>query len=216
VRSRIDRETREGHPWPVVTPGLDTLLSALYVETGDHVIPSRRRGRGQPERLSDGELACLAVAHELPGARSEHYWLRICYGRLGHLFPYLPHQPGCHKRPKAAPTVGLRSLSLGRATRPRRHLGTWSLVSSSGPVMTTAPPEPVFTYRQERTRCQPRNGWLTHRANRPPETIWPRGFTYAEFWHTRSTIPRSQHISIQLHVNRRCCSSLGRRWPSPS
>src|SRR6266487_1785849 len=34
-----------------------------------------------------------------------------------------------------------RSLSLGRATRPRRHLGTWSLVSSSGPAMTTAPQE---------------------------------------------------------------------------
>src|SRR6266851_1949784 len=41
-----------------------------------------------------------------------------------------------------------RSLSLGRATRPRRHLGTWSLVSSNGPAMTTAPQEPVFTCRQ--------------------------------------------------------------------
>ena len=26
----------------------------------------------------------------------------MCYGRLGHLFPYLPHQPGYHKRLKAA------------------------------------------------------------------------------------------------------------------
>ena len=32
------------------------------------------------------------------------------YGRPGHRSAYLPHQPGCHKRPKAAPTVGLRSL----------------------------------------------------------------------------------------------------------
>ena len=31
-----------------------------------------------------------------------------------------------------------RSLSLGRATRARRRLGTWSLVSSSGPAMTTS------------------------------------------------------------------------------
>ena len=38
----------------------------------------------------------------LLGARSEHHWLRMCYARLGHLFPYLLKQPGCHKRLKAA------------------------------------------------------------------------------------------------------------------
>lgn len=42
-----------------------------------------------------------------------------------------------------------RSLSLGRATRPPRRLGTWSLVSSSGPAMTTSPQEPVFTFRRQ-------------------------------------------------------------------
>ena len=26
----------------------------------------------------------------------------MCYARLGHLFPYLPKQPGYHKRLKAA------------------------------------------------------------------------------------------------------------------
>ena len=33
-----------------------------------------------------------------------HYqhWLRTCYGRLGHLFPTCPPQPGYHKRVKAA------------------------------------------------------------------------------------------------------------------
>jgi hypothetical protein len=45
---------------------------------------------------------CLAVAQVLLGARSEHHRLRMCRGRLGHLFPYLPHQPGYHKRLKAA------------------------------------------------------------------------------------------------------------------
>ena len=58
--------------------------------------------RAWPKRLSDAELACLAVAQVLLGARSEHHWLRLCYGRLGHLFPYLPKQPGYHKRLKAA------------------------------------------------------------------------------------------------------------------
>jgi hypothetical protein len=85
-----------------VTTDLDTLLTALYVEIGDHVIPSGQRRPGQPKRLSDAELVRLAVAQVLLGARSEHHWLRMCYGRLGHLFPYLPHQPGYHKRLKAA------------------------------------------------------------------------------------------------------------------
>ena len=85
-----------------MTTDLDTLLTALYVEIDDHVIASGRRGRGQPKKLSDAELVCLAVAQVLLGARSEHHWLRMCYTRLGHLFPYLPHQPGYHKRLKAA------------------------------------------------------------------------------------------------------------------
>ena len=85
-----------------MTADLDTLLTALYVLIDDHVIGSARRRPGRPKKLSDAELACLAVAQVLLGARSEHHWLRLCYGRLGHLFPYLPKQPGYHKRLKAA------------------------------------------------------------------------------------------------------------------
>ena len=84
-----------------VTTDLDTLLTALYVLIDDHVIPAHRRRPGRPKQLSDAELVCRAVAQVLLGARSEHHWLRICYGRLGHLFPYLPKQPGYHKRVKA-------------------------------------------------------------------------------------------------------------------
>jgi hypothetical protein len=85
-----------------VTTDLDTLLTALYVLVDDHVIKPGPRRPGHPKRLSDAELVCLAVAQVLLGARSEHHWLRMCYGRLGHLFPYLPKQPGYHKRIKAA------------------------------------------------------------------------------------------------------------------
>jgi hypothetical protein len=85
-----------------VTADLDTLLTALYVLIDDHVVPPSRRRPGRPKQLSDAELVCLAVAQVLLGARSEHHWLRMCYGRLGHLFPYLPKQPGYHKRVKAA------------------------------------------------------------------------------------------------------------------
>jgi len=77
-------------------------LIALYVLIDDHVIPEHRRGPGRPKRLTDAELVCLAVAQVLLGARSEHHWVRMCYCRLGHLFPYLPKQPGYHKRVKAA------------------------------------------------------------------------------------------------------------------
>ena len=85
-----------------MTKDLDTLLIALYVLVDDHVIPAGQRRAGRPRKLTDSELVCLAVAQVLLGARSEHHWLRMCYGRLGHLFPYLPRQPGYHKRVKAA------------------------------------------------------------------------------------------------------------------
>jgi len=64
-----------------VTNNLDTLLTALYVEIDDHVVPARR-GRG-----SDAELVCLAVAQVLLGIDGEHRWIRFAYCRLGHLFP---------------------------------------------------------------------------------------------------------------------------------
>lgn len=98
-----------------MTTELDTLLVELYVLIDDHVIPPERRRPGRPKKLSDAELVCLAVAQVLLGARSEHHWLRMCYARLGHLFPYLPKQPGYHKRLKAAtPLICQAMMSLAR------------------------------------------------------------------------------------------------------
>lgn len=98
-----------------MTTELDTLLTELYVLIDDHVIPPERGRAGRPKKLSDAELVCLAVAQVLLGARSEHHWLRMCYARLGHLFPYLPKQPGYHKRLKAAaPLICRAMLSLAR------------------------------------------------------------------------------------------------------
>ena len=98
-----------------MTPELDTLLIALYVEIDDHMIGSGLRRPGQPKKLSDAELVCLAVAQVLLGACSEHHWLRLCYGRLGHLFPYLPEQPGYHRRlTKAAPLLAAAIDHLAR------------------------------------------------------------------------------------------------------
>jgi hypothetical protein len=51
-----------------VIADLDTLLTALYVELTDRIIPSHRPGRrgpGKPPEVTDAELACLAVAQVL-------------------------------------------------------------------------------------------------------------------------------------------------------
>ena len=82
---------------------LDDLVIALYVTIDERLGPDPRRGRpGRKPRLSDSELVCLAVAQVLLGCHGEHRWIRFCYCRLGHLFPYLPNQPGYNKRLRQA------------------------------------------------------------------------------------------------------------------
>jgi len=60
------------------------------------------RRPGHPVRLSQSELVCLAVAQALLGFHSEHRWIRYAICHLRGCFPYLPHQPGCNKRLRAA------------------------------------------------------------------------------------------------------------------
>jgi hypothetical protein len=92
---------------------LDDLVIALYVTIDELLGPNCRAGHpGRKPRLSDAELVCLAVAQVLLGCHSEHRWLRFCYSRLGHLFPYLPNQPGYNKRLRQA--RWLLSLVLGQ------------------------------------------------------------------------------------------------------
>jgi hypothetical protein len=99
-----------------VTKDLDTLLIALYVKIDDD-LAGIRRPAGRPPRLTDAELICLAVAQALLGCHSEARWLRVCYGRLGHLFRYLPKQPGYNKRLRAAlPLVRRIIRELARDT----------------------------------------------------------------------------------------------------
>ena len=85
---------------------LDTLLTALYVELTDRIIPSRglaRRGPGKPPDVTDAELVCLAVAQVLLRYDDERHWLRAAARQVGHLFPRLlgtkrVQQPGQGRR----------------------------------------------------------------------------------------------------------------------
>ncbi len=87
--------TRPGFWGPPVIAGLDTLLTALYVELTDRIIPGRGLARcgpgGRPEVTGAG-LACTAVAQALPRFDDERRWLRIAPRLIGHLFPRLLRQ----------------------------------------------------------------------------------------------------------------------------
>ena len=83
---------------------LDDLLTALFVLVDD-LLPSRRRV-GRPARISASELITLAVAQVLLDCHSERRFLRLARKQLGHLFPYIPLQPGYNKRLRAlAPQI---------------------------------------------------------------------------------------------------------------
>jgi hypothetical protein len=93
----------EGVQDQCVTKELNTLLTALYVLIDDHVV-SPRTGRGREPVLSDSELITLAVAQALLGYHSERRWIRHLHSDPAWraMFPYLPKQPGYHKRLKQA------------------------------------------------------------------------------------------------------------------
>lgn len=62
-----------------MTADLDTLLTALYVELTNRIIPSLGQGRrrpGRPPEVTDAELACLAVAQVLLRFDDKRHWLR--------------------------------------------------------------------------------------------------------------------------------------------
>jgi hypothetical protein len=87
-----------------VHANLDALVTALYVWVDD-LLP-RRVGPGRPPRITDAELIALAVAQMFLGLPNDRQFLALAQYRLGHLFPYLPKQPGYNKRLRAlAPTI---------------------------------------------------------------------------------------------------------------
>jgi hypothetical protein len=117
---------------------LDSLLIALYVTIDDR-LDRPLRAPGRRPKLSDSELVCLAVAQVLLGCVSEHRWLRFAWVRLGHLFPYLPQQPGYNKR--------LRALAPALA-RVLRHLAEQTPSSCDSLRLLDATPLPCAASRE--------------------------------------------------------------------
>jgi Transposase DDE domain/FtsX-like permease family len=118
------RRQGEGIQDQFVTTNLDTLATALYVRTDDLLKESPqlapcRPGTGINPKLSDAELVTLAVMQALLGFTSEARWLRHARAHLGHLFPYLPQQPGYNKRLRGAASLirqCIRVLAAGTST----------------------------------------------------------------------------------------------------
>ena len=83
---------------------LDTLLTAIYVLLDDFL--PERAGPGRPPKITDAELIALAIAQVFLGIANDRQFLGFAIWRLGHLFPYLPQQPGYNKRLRAlAPQI---------------------------------------------------------------------------------------------------------------
>ncbi len=71
----MHREVGGGCQDRVVSNDLNTVLTTLYVELDDHVLPalgwSRAHRAGRKPALIDTELLCLAVTQQLLGVASE-------------------------------------------------------------------------------------------------------------------------------------------------
>lgn len=104
-----------------VNQNLDTLLTALYVDLDDRVLPvlgvTRDHLPGRKPGLSDAELLCLTVAQQLLQFDSERRFVRFARSELRGMFPGMPHQSGYSKRIRAAGgLIAAVTLELARDT----------------------------------------------------------------------------------------------------
>ena len=109
----------EGAKTEVVSNELNTLLTALYVELDDRVLPrlgcSRTHRRGRKPALTDAELLCLVVAQQLLGVASERRWIRYARTHLAGMFPRLPGQQLGQQRPeRRRAAILVRPFGVGR------------------------------------------------------------------------------------------------------
>jgi hypothetical protein len=133
-----------------VLADLDDLLTALFVLVDD-LLPARR-GAGRRPRITAAELITLAVAQILLDCPSERRFLRLACRQLGHLFPYIPKQPGYNKR--------LRSLA-GEICLVIEHLARISPSFCERLRLLDSTPVPCGQSRETRKRSE-LAGWAAY------------------------------------------------------
>jgi Transposase DDE domain len=133
-----------------VLADLDDLLTALFVLVDD-LLPARR-GAGRRPQITAAELITLAVAQILLGCHSERRFLRLAHKQLGHLFPYIPKQPGYNKR--------LRSLA-GEMCLVIEHLARLSPSFADRLRLLDSTPVPCGQSRETRKRSE-LAGWAAY------------------------------------------------------
>lgn len=122
---------------------LDTLVTALYVRVDD-LLP-KRQGSGRRPQITDAELIALAVAQMFLAVPNDRKFLAFARWRLGHLFSYLPKQPGYNKRLRAlAPTIA----------RVLAHLATNSPSFCDGLRLLDSTPVPCGQSRETARRSE--------------------------------------------------------------
>ena len=129
-----------------MTNDVETLATALYVRTDDllkqfpDLAPWRPETGLQP-RLTDAELVTLAVMQALLGYASEARWVRHAHAHLGHLFRYLPGQPGYNRRLRAAAGLITTLIRMLAADTSLWSDDVW--VADSTPVEWSTSPGPA-------------------------------------------------------------------------
>jgi hypothetical protein len=185
---------------------LDTLLTALYVELTDRIIPAlgfARSGPGRQPQVTDAELVCLAVAQVLR-YDDERHWLRATPKQAGRLFPPLPLVLGI----QAAADLHLRrDRDRVLPGQPETVRGT--AASPPGPGMPAG--EPPGAWHRHRHRQGPgrrgNRGVLRQPGPRPdpdppackdektprPLPNWPRQRVEAIIWTRQNQLGLERH-----------------------
>ena len=105
----------------------------------------RGRNRGVHHRSPTPSSSPLAVAQMFLAVPNDRKFLAFARWRLGHLFPYLPKQPGYNKRMRAlAPTIG----------KVLAHLATNSPSFCDGLRLLDSTPVPCGQSRETARRSQ--------------------------------------------------------------
>ncbi len=93
--------TKEASCAPTSTPSSPHFTCGLTISCPSDPVPV-----GGPQ-LTDAELITLAVAQVFLDCPNDRRFLGFARWRLGHLFAYLPKQPGYNKRVRALGSVSV-------------------------------------------------------------------------------------------------------------